>query len=273
MNPQQIVEKVEREHTLTIGNGERYSGYAVLGVPFRSGHVLVLRRFPASSLGDGYTAVWLYDPSGRWTIYQDVPLWLACARYFSKAVRIIQNRIEIEWIGSHTFIVRVPEAELRWEISLKENWMSQAMNKVLGWLPDSFWRKEWVSRVMQKVAGVILRTGNLPLVGKMPNGQNYLAYPLMMWLISESKASLKDKDLGGMEPLQEQIKIDNYPISKRGLFAFANAEIEAHDPSRHFPLESPESCPVSEPLGHPTVKLLGSRTKNGMQPKLPCIFS
>jgi hypothetical protein len=273
MNPQQIVEKLEKERSLMKGNGERYSGYAVLGVSFRSGHVLVLRRFPASSLGDGYTAVWLYEPSGGWTIYQDVPLGLACGRYFSKAVPIIHNRIEIEWSGSHTFIVRVPEAELRWELTLKENWMGQAMNQVLGWLPDSFYQKKWVSRVMQQVAGVILRTGDLPLVGQMPNGQNYLAYPLMMWLISESKASQKDKDFGKVQPLQEQIKIDNYPISKRGLFAISNAEIEAHDPSRHFPLELPESCPISDPLGNPTIKLLGSRTQNGIQPKLPCIFS
>jgi hypothetical protein len=33
------------------GRGDRFSGYAVIGLPFSSGHVLALRCFPASSLG------------------------------------------------------------------------------------------------------------------------------------------------------------------------------------------------------------------------------
>ena len=39
------------------GRGDRFSGYAVIGLPFSSGHVLALRCFPASSLGAAYTSV------------------------------------------------------------------------------------------------------------------------------------------------------------------------------------------------------------------------
>ena len=54
---------------LPDGPGDRFSGYAIIGLPFQSGHVLALRRFPTSSIGPGYTAVWHRNPSGRWTFY------------------------------------------------------------------------------------------------------------------------------------------------------------------------------------------------------------
>ena len=44
------------------GQEERFSGYGVMGLPFRSGHVLALRRFPVTSVGPGYTSVWWRDP-------------------------------------------------------------------------------------------------------------------------------------------------------------------------------------------------------------------
>jgi hypothetical protein len=37
---------------------ERFAGYGVMGLPFRSGHYLALRHFPASSIGPGFRAVW-----------------------------------------------------------------------------------------------------------------------------------------------------------------------------------------------------------------------
>ena len=51
-----------------------------MGLPFRSGHILGLRRFPASSVGPGYRTVWHRAPSGRGTVYQDQPAQLACIR-------------------------------------------------------------------------------------------------------------------------------------------------------------------------------------------------
>jgi hypothetical protein len=48
--PAQLVEDLERHPELPPGSEERFYGYAVMGLPFRSGHVLGLRRFPASSI-------------------------------------------------------------------------------------------------------------------------------------------------------------------------------------------------------------------------------
>jgi hypothetical protein len=80
--PAAVVDDVERDVELASGSGERFFGYGVMGLPFRSGHVLGLRRIPASSIGPGYRSVWHRDPHGRWTFYQDQPAELACTRYF-----------------------------------------------------------------------------------------------------------------------------------------------------------------------------------------------
>jgi hypothetical protein len=55
--PAEYAGEIERDATLPAGSGERFSGYGVMGLPFRSGHILALRRFPASSIGPGYRSV------------------------------------------------------------------------------------------------------------------------------------------------------------------------------------------------------------------------
>ena len=65
MNARQQIERLEQHAPLLEGEGDRFSGYAVIGLPFQSGHILALRRFPASTIGPGYTSVWHRDPSGR----------------------------------------------------------------------------------------------------------------------------------------------------------------------------------------------------------------
>jgi hypothetical protein len=34
----------------------------LMGLPLASGHILAMRRFPASSVGPGYTSVWHRGP-------------------------------------------------------------------------------------------------------------------------------------------------------------------------------------------------------------------
>jgi hypothetical protein len=47
MEPRHLIQRIEETASLPSGSGERFAGYAVIGLPFRSGHVLALRRFPA----------------------------------------------------------------------------------------------------------------------------------------------------------------------------------------------------------------------------------
>ncbi len=49
--PREMVEEVEQRAELPQGAEERFSGYGVIGLTFASQHILCLRRWPISSLG------------------------------------------------------------------------------------------------------------------------------------------------------------------------------------------------------------------------------
>jgi hypothetical protein len=129
--PAQLVERIEREAELPPGADERFSGYGVMGFPFRSGHVLGLRRFPASSIGPGYRSVWHRDPDGRWTFYQDQPAELACSRYFGAGVdEVREGPVRIDWTGSRSFEVHAGDGALEWEVELESTPMTHLFNGV-----------------------------------------------------------------------------------------------------------------------------------------------
>ena len=46
--PRKLVAQLEVAASLPAGSNERFNGYGVMGLPFRSGHVLAMRRFTAS---------------------------------------------------------------------------------------------------------------------------------------------------------------------------------------------------------------------------------
>ncbi|HAM01327.1 MAG TPA: hypothetical protein DCQ30_03740 [Acidimicrobiaceae bacterium] len=54
--PAQYAPALEEHPVLPEGDGERVSGYRVMGLTFSSGHVLGLRRWTASSVGDERTS-------------------------------------------------------------------------------------------------------------------------------------------------------------------------------------------------------------------------
>ena len=70
---QGLVEKLEATPTLPPGPDERFNGYAGMGVPFKSGHILAMRRFSFTSIGPGYTSVWHRNPAGEWFFYTTAP--------------------------------------------------------------------------------------------------------------------------------------------------------------------------------------------------------
>ena len=108
--PKDLVEKLEGGAELPSEDQERFAGYGVMGVPFTSGDLLAMRRFPASSLGEGYTSVWHQDPQGRWTFYSDVPPQLACPRYFGSAVtEAVVREIEIAWTDPRAFTISIDD--------------------------------------------------------------------------------------------------------------------------------------------------------------------
>src|SRR5438093_10796541 len=139
-DPAEYAEEIERDATLPAGPGERFSGYGVMGLPFRSGHILGLRRFSASSIGPGYRSVWHRAPNGRWTFYQDQPAELACTRYFGAAVdEVREGPIEIAWTGPRACAACRPRApdRLRAERTALRRQSAATMGCAREWRPPA----------------------------------------------------------------------------------------------------------------------------------------
>jgi hypothetical protein len=209
---------------LPPGNGERFAGYGVMGLPFGSGHVLAMRRFPASSIGPAYTSVWHRGPDGRWVFWQDRRDDESCARYFSSEVSETRTTdIELGWPDDSTLRVAVPDAGFVWTATLASTRVTRALSAMGGAMPDRMWRSAPVLRVMGPVAGRALRAGNVAMVGTAPNGQHFIANPLRVWVIDESTATLGDEDFGPPGPLGEQARLGDFQIPQRGIFAIGRA--------------------------------------------------
>lgn len=113
MSLRELIATIEESPSLPAGSGERFNGYGVMGLPFDSGHVLAMRRFPASSVGSGYSSVWHRGPDGRWTFYADVAPQQACTRYFGlAAAAAFETPVTIRWPGPLRLEVSVPAARL-----------------------------------------------------------------------------------------------------------------------------------------------------------------
>lgn len=114
-SPAQFARAVEDRPVLPPGDGERVSGYGVMGLPFASGHVLGLRRWTASSVGDRFTSICHRDLSGRWTFYESVAWEIACTRYFGADVeRVQQGPIDLGWEASDRLRVRTADGAVDW---------------------------------------------------------------------------------------------------------------------------------------------------------------
>ncbi|GAB4099110.1 hypothetical protein [Sinomonas halotolerans] len=212
------------------GADERFAGYGVMGVPFALGHVLALRRFPVSTVGPAYSAVWIRDPAGRWTMAASAPPAQSCARYFGAAVELqVEAPVEIAWTGARELRVEVPApVSLEWSLSLRATPLTSAMSAACAAIPDGVWRGRAFSRAMGLVAAGALRTGTLRLAGTTPNGHHFVARPRRVWLVEDSTASLDGTALGRPAPLPQQAALGDFWLPQRGLFmagwsAFATA--------------------------------------------------
>jgi hypothetical protein len=215
--PAEIAEALERDSELPSGSEERFAGYGVMGLPFRSGHVLGLRRFPASSIGPGYRSVWHRDPDGGWTFYQDQPAELACTRYFGSAVDDVrEGPIRVDWSGPRTLDIRADDLE--WTLDLASTPVTRLFNAVGAALPPRAWRSRPVLAFMSVVAGPALRAGRVRLMGLTPNGQRFVANPLIIWVATNSTATVRGVDLGEMGPAPEQARLRDFGLPQRGMF-------------------------------------------------------
>lgn len=233
--PKSLVESLEQDLSIPPGNAERFSGYGVMGLTFASGHVLGLRRFPASSVGLGYTSVWYRNPEEQWTFYQNVQPQQACPRYFGSAIsEVLLREITIEWTGTHSFAVTIgDDVDLRWQVSLSATPATRLMNMLSRMLPEGLWHNKKFLKTMSGMASFMLGAGRIGLTGIAPNGQSFVANPRRIWIIDSSTASLRGQDFGSIGPLKNQARLGDFWIPQRGIFAVGGANFELYDPSRH----------------------------------------
>jgi hypothetical protein len=224
--PRDLAAAIEACPRLPAGSGERFAGYGVMGLPFGSGHILALRRFPASSLGPGYRSVWHRDPQGRWTFFQDVASAYGCSRYFGPAIaQVTAARIDIDWDDPTRFSVTVTDAprRLHWSVALTTSAITRAMSTIGSHLPEAAWRQRWFLAGMGAAAGPMLRAGKVSLVGRAPNGQQFFANPVSVWLVAESQATLDGISLGPVGPAPVPGRMADFRIPQRGVFAIGRA--------------------------------------------------
>ena len=138
--PQQLIEHLEAAPALPAGSAERMSGYGVMGLPFRPGHVLAMRRFTSSSIGPAYTSIWHRRPDGDWVFYTNVSPKQSCPRYFgADAFDAVETRIELEWTGPFGLRIGMPDVPFTWDIHLGTTAATRFMNLMGQVLPDGAW--------------------------------------------------------------------------------------------------------------------------------------
>ena len=233
---------------LPPGEGERFAGYGVLSLPFESGDLLAFRRFPASSLGPGYNAVWHRDRAGCWTFYTTVDARLACPRYFGARIeRTVQVDIEATWVGHDHLVVSVPARRIEWSMRLAPSAATRTLNLVAALMPARAWRSPRWMALVGGAAGVLLGAGPLRLTGRVPNGQRYALRLRRLWRIAASAALVEGRELGPIGA-GGGAELGDFRLPGTGLFACGTGVFEPFESGRH--LSSVTRTPVA---GHPRI--------------------
>jgi len=218
--PAELARYVEEHPQLPSASCERVSGYGVMGLPFESGHILGLRRWTASSVGDAFTSIWYRDPAGRWMFYESVRSEIACTRYFGASVdEVRRGPIELEWPSERRLRVRTADGAVDWTLELGATAITRVMSAVGSSLPLAAWRSGPVLGAIGRVAGRALRVGTVRLTGMTSNRQRFDANPLRVWYVTDSHAVVEGEELGRIGPLAEQAHLGDFYIPQQGIFA------------------------------------------------------
>ena len=231
--PAELARECEEHPRLPPGTCERVAGYGVMGLTFRSGDVLGLRRWTASSVGEGFTSIWHRDPEGSWTFYESVRSDIGCTRYFGADVeRLRIEPIELAWEGPRRLHIRTPDSgSVDWTVELSSTGMTRLMSLVGPAIPVALWRRPSVLATVGRLAGATLGVGRVQLTGATSNEQHFDATPLRIWFVPESRAVVEGRVLGPTGPLPVQAQIADFWIPQRGLFAMGRVFVTPCDRS------------------------------------------
>lgn len=101
--------------------------------------------------------------------------------------------------------------------------VTRALNAVGSVMPDRAWKAKPVLSAMGPAAGFALRAGRVGMAGTAPNGQQFIANPLKIWLVAETHATLAGTELGPMGALDPQPSLGEFQIPNRGVFVMGRA--------------------------------------------------
>jgi hypothetical protein len=219
-----IIKNVENNGILPIGNEERFNGFGVMGVTFESGHVLALRRFSQSSVGNAYTSVWHRTPYGYWTFYADIKPEQSCSRFFGKGInKAVVTPINISVQEDNKICICIDEHRLKWEFVIASSLKVNLMNTMSLFIPDTLWKNKTFLSVLAKVASITFHLGNINLFGTSPNGQQFIANPYRLWQVNKTKATINGMTLGNVKPLEKQAMLGDFRIPQQPLFVLGKA--------------------------------------------------
>ena len=237
MKPRDHIRKLESRQLQPSGKEEQFRGYGVIGLCFDSGHILALRRFPSSSIGPAYTAVWHRDPQGCWRFYANASPRMACARYFGAGIHsATETPIDLEWLKANVLRVTIAQIGLVWEMKIKSTFQTVLMNAVAAMLPKSWWSNAVFLKYVARIASFVLGIGEVALQGRVPNRQRFRVQLESVWMLAGSRAQLRTVDLGKTVPHTIQTRLGDFRILRKPVFAIGQSYFDPYDPAEHFGL-------------------------------------
>lgn len=217
--PREYALESERNPRLPQGSEERVAGYGVMGQTFESGHVLGLRRWTASSVGEQFASIWHREPDGKWHFYESAQPEFACSRWFGHGVdESVVTPIEVTWDGPTELHVRA-EGRVDWSLTLASSPMTRLMSAMGAGMPLAAWRSTPMLKSMGAVASATLGVGRVSMTGLTANGLPFDANPMRIWRVVDTAASINGADIGPPAPLAEQARLGDFWIPQRGIFA------------------------------------------------------
>ncbi len=209
---------------------EHYRGYAVMVLPFSSGHLLGLRVFPENDFAP-YKSVWHRTPEGDWSIYNDGPsLDTTCPRWWGPALRHADlTSIELTWTGPNELRVEMEAPRLMWTMLMTASPLLRPLNAVSAALPLWTWKPAPLLRIREWMAKELLGMGDLRFSFVTPSGQNAVIMPEQIFFIDASEAVWEGRDLGDPVRLATNPAIGGVPLPSRPAFVIGQAYARIKD--------------------------------------------
>ena len=213
---------------------EHSRGYAVMALPFSSGHLLGLRVFPETDFAP-YHSVWHRTPQGDWSIYNDGPsLQTTCPRWWGPALRHAElARIEVRWTGPADLRIEMEAPRLEWTMTVTASPLVRAVNAASAALPLWTWRPAPLRRVREWIAKRFFGLGELRFSFVTPQKQHAVVMPEQIFFIASSQASLEGRDLGHPVRLARNPTIGDVPLPTRGTLVIGQAFGRIKDPDEY----------------------------------------